>query len=226
MSAEPAYLYAVLLDVLAYRHYLQLDRESGTLAFQERLSAALSVFDSVNDAVYKVRAISDSLIATCLGHDHFPEMLNILRRVFVAFLEQDLFIRGGVAYSRHFESGRLTYSHAVARAYELEKKSAIYPRIVIDSNILDMYEVGEGVPCITNSGLLCKENGIYFLNVLTADNWQIVYDCAQRIYNNSRQSLSGDEGALAKHLRFERYLLTSPHAPAGATPFVSGIDQA
>lgn len=224
MSAEPDHLYAALLDVLGYRHHLDRDRNSGKLALQHQLSGALGVFDSVNDAVFNVRAISDTLIVTCLDHEHFPSFLGILRDVFVAFLEQKLFIRGGIAYSRHFQSGRLTYSHAIARAYELETTSAIYPRIVVDKNIVDMYDVGEALPKIRNVGLLCQENGLYFLNVLTKDNWETVYELARQIYESSSDALYGDDRVLAKHRWFERYLLNSPHAPESASGFLARIE--
>ena len=223
MTVEPAYHYAALLDVLGYRHYLERDRACGTLEFQSQLSEALSVFDKVSDTDFNVRAISDTIIVTCLKHDHFPELLEILRDVFIAFMQQELFIRGGIAYSRHFQSGRLTYSHAIARAYELETKSAVYPRIVVDKNIIDMYKVGKGLPDITNIDSLCQENGVYFLNVLKNDNWQEIYDCAKRIYENSSDALRGDEHTLIKHLRFERYLLNSSCAPKSAVNFIDEI---
>ena len=67
---------------------------------------------------------------TCVGHEHFPQFLGILRDVFVAFLAEGLFVCGGVAYSRHFQSNRLTYSHALAKAHELESRLAIIPHRV------------------------------------------------------------------------------------------------
>lgn len=218
---EPTYLYAALLDVLAYRHLLKRDRESGRLDFQNDLAAALRVFESINEAVFRVQAISDTIIMTCVDHENFPAFLDLLRSVFVAFLRQGLFVRGGIAYSRHFQNRHLTYSHAVARAYELESQLAVYPRIVLDSNIVEMYEAGSGLPPIRS--LLCIENGVFFLDVLRDDNWTEAYECAKRIYAASADVLRSDEQAFSKYVRFERYLLTSSHAPSGATGFVTAI---
>jgi hypothetical protein len=183
---ESIYLYAALLDVLAYRDLLHLDRESGRLDFQGKLSAALRIFESVNEAVFQVQAISDTIIVTCRDHGHFPEFLNLLRSVFVAFLQQGLLVRGGIAYSQHFQSNHLTYSHAVWRAYELESSVAVYPRIVLDKNVVDMYEVASDLPPIRSRNLLCVENGVFFLDVLTRDNWTEVYDYARKIYESNR----------------------------------------
>lgn len=221
---EPVHLYAAFLDVLAYRDRLEQDRRSGNLDLRNDLSHALRVFESVNDAVFQVQSISDTTIVTCLQHDYFVEFLRLLREVFLAFMDQLLFIRGAIAYSRHFQSNRLTYSHAVARAYELESEQAVYPRIVVDDNIIKMYEVGEGLPSFRGDGLLCKENGIYFLNILTADNWQYVYSQAAKIYKHDLTSLERSERAFSKHLRFERYLLTSQYASKEAVPYVAQVE--
>lgn len=221
---EPTYLYAALLDVLAYRQLLQRDRESGRLDFQDKLSAALRIFESVNEAVFGVQAISDTIIITCSDHGHFPQFLELLRSVFIAFLRQGLLVRGGIAYSRHFQSNHLTYSHAVARAYELESSVAVYPRIVLDNNIVDMYEVATDLPPIRSSNLLCVENGVIFLDVLTRDNWAEVYEYARKNYDANCNTIKSDESVISKYIRLERYLLASSHAPTGAAGFVAAIE--
>jgi hypothetical protein len=219
---EPIYLYAALLDVLGYKQQLARDRDLGTLDFQDKLSAALKVFDGVNEAVFRVQAISDTIILTCTEHDQFPEFLKMLREVFESFIKQSLFVRGGVAYSRHFQSRHLTYSHAVARAYELESQLAVYPRIVIDKNIIDMYSTGEGLPEIRGDGLLSSENGVFFVDVLTRQNWGQIYEAARQMYVNSGTP-ELDEAVFTKHLRFGRYLFASPHAIHAADKYVRQI---
>lgn len=226
MSAAPIYLYTALIDVLAYRGHLEEDRKTGTLAFQEKLTKALAVFDTVNESVFRVQAISDTIILTCSTHADFPEFLKLLKTVFLAFLRQGLFIRGGVAYSRHFQSKHLTYSHAVARAYELESKISVYPRIVIDDNIINMYDVGNALPPLRDCGLLCRHNGVYFLDILDSTNWAEVHGLAKSLYNASEDSLIGNETALIKHILFERYLMDSKHATSGAVAYIQSIEEA
>ena len=194
MTDKPEYLYTALLDVLAYRDLLKNDRDSGRLDFKDGLSESLRVFDDVNEAVFRVQAISDTVIVTCATHNEFPGFLEILRRAFLAFLDQKLFIRGGIAYSQHFQSSRLTYSHAVARAYEIEQTLAVYPRIVIDSNIIP-----------------------------EAASWERAYAAAKSVYIRDEKRLAKSEGAFAKHVWFENYLLTSPHAPPEAERYIPKI---
>lgn len=207
----PSYTYTALIDVLSYRFRLEQDRESGTYSFKEDLEGALSVFDNVNSAVFGVQAISDTIILTCNTHEQFPEFLKLLREIFYAFLRRNLFIRGGVAYSKHFQSGKLTYSHAVARAYELENSISINPRIVIDNNIVLMYSQKNGsLPKILDTGLLLKQNQVTFLNILTDNQWEEMYNLAKALYIKDKHDLS--ESAFSKHLWFENYLLSSSYA--------------
>lgn len=217
------HLYAALLDVLGYRQHLEMDRGTGRLDFQEKLGAALQILESIDEGVFHVQAISDTIIVTCSDHQHFVEFLILLRKVFLAFLGQGLYVRGGIAYSRHYQKKHLTYSHAVAKAYELESSHAIYPRIVIDGNIIKMYETGSDLASLTSTGLICVENGVHFLNILTSDNWADVHAKAKLLYESNREVLLKDESAFSKHIRFERYLLYSSYAPESAASYIGKI---
>lgn len=219
MSSE--FVYTALIDVLSYRNRLNQDVQSGEESFKDDLVQSLSIFDTVNNAIFSVQAISDTIIITCNSHDRFVEFLTLLKKVFISFMERGLFIRGGVAYSRHFHSGRITYSHAVARAYELESKEAIYPRIVIDKNILDMYATGKGLPRIFGEGFLVRQNGIVFLNVADSENWENLYEMAKHIYSKNITELNGNEAAFQKHSWFEQYLFSSDYATQGLDRYIS-----
>jgi hypothetical protein len=222
---NPIYLYAAILDVLGYKQLLDKDMKTAQLDFQNKLTEALKAFQSVNEAIFRVQAISDTIILTCNQGTEFPEFLDLLRTVFIAFLEQGIFVRGGVAYSRHFQSGHLTYSHAVTRAHELESKVAIYPRIVIDDNIIEMHASNDAYPDLRAKELVCAENGVYFLDILTSSNWSKVYTCAKNVYESGIEYLNNDESAFSKHIRFERYLLASPFAQPECGRYVGLIDR-
>lgn len=206
------YVYTALIDVLSYRHRLELDIQSGEEDFKKDLELSLAVFDSVNTAIFGVQAISDTIILTCNLHENFLEFIQILKKVFVAFLERGLFVRGGIAYSKHFQNGKITYSHAVAKAYELESKTSVYPRIVIDANIIQMYQLGSVLPNILNQKLILKQNGVFFINILDSDNWNSSYEASLKIYNKDKDSIMNNEAAFLKQMWFQNYLLDSPYA--------------
>ena len=210
---NPVYVYTALIDVLAYRSRLEQDQNDGTLSFMEDLEEALNIFNSVNEAVFGVQAISDTIILTCSDHSNFIQFLNILKDVFASFLSRGLFVRGGVAYSRHFSNKRLTYSHSVALSYKIENRVAIYPRIVIDKNIVEMYRSSNSLPNIFGKNIFIEQNGIVFLNILTNDNWAKIYKNAKSIYFRDMDNITINEGAFLKHKWFENYLFA--FAPDG-----------
>ncbi|MGG2197532.1 hypothetical protein [Paenibacillus validus] len=210
-----------LIDVLGYRHLLERDRKSGKLDFKDKLSNALSVLEHFDESIIKVQAISDTIIISCEEHRNLIEFFDALRKIFIAFLREGLFIRGGIAYSRHYQSKHVTYSHAIARAYELEQNSAIYPRIVVDTNIIEMFKVGAELPEILTAGILCYEQGVYFLQILSEDNWGEIYKLASDIYEKDKSQLN--ENAYNKHLRFQCYLLDSEYNVNNIGPFIPKI---
>lgn len=219
---NPSYTYTALIDVLSYRFRLEQDVKSGTFSFKDDLISALSVLNDINSSIFGVQAISDTIILTCTSHDQFSEFLEILRSIFLAFLKRGLFIRGGIAYSKHFQSGRITYSHAVARAYEIENKIATYPRIVIDSNIIQMFE-SEMLPNIFGKGLLAEHNGVTFLNVLNRENWREYFELASRLYDKDRKFITTNESAFSKHQWFEKYLFDCLFADHSAERYIDLI---
>lgn len=220
-----SYTYIALLDVLSYRFRLEQDSSTGEESLKNDLEGALSVFDAVNADIFDVQAISDTIIMTCNTHENFEEFLKILKAVYIAFVDKGLYVRGGVAYSRHYQSGRLTYSHALARAYEIESKIAIYPRIMIDKNIIDMYKGGANLPKIFGKNLLASHNGGCFINVIDQDNWCHIYESALAMYKKDQFSLVNNEAAFAKHQWFENYLFSSQFADHKKPKYIEGICQ-
>lgn len=220
MTAEISYSYVALLDVLAYREYLARDRASGGLTFRTAMQKALSVLTTVNQVDFGYTAISDTIIVTCAQQDRAIAFFRLLKRIQIAFLKQGLFLRGAAAYAQHFQSGNLTYSPALARAYELEQSSAIYPRILIDRNILDMFKTSREATDLLAPKLITEWNGVLFLNVLDERNWKSIYASAKAMYEKDAEKLQGNESAFSKHVWFENLLFASPHAPKKTRRFI------
>ncbi len=221
---DPIYAYVAFIDVLGYRHGLEKDRHAGELLYLAKLRGALKVLETINEAVYQVNAISDTLLITCAKHDEFIGFLNILRDIFKSFLSERIFVRGGVAYSRHFQTQQLTYSHALARAYEMESTRAIYPRIVFDTNVVQMHKSAELLPGVFGSGFFCHQNGTWFLNVATDDSWGELYHLAKGLYENDREMLLSGEREFAKHLWFQSYLFDLPYADRAEKRYIPKME--
>lgn len=179
---KPAYTYSAVLDILGYKDGLGRDDSSGTLDFGIKLRNALSYLLNVNQCDFNYYAVSDTIIITCSEKGDIIDFLNIIKNVELNFLKERLFIRGGVAFAKHFASDFFTYSHAVARAHFLEQEVAIYPRVVIDNNVIEKLGRTIEYEKLRNAGILCEMNGTYFINILESDNWGDIYSYARDIY--------------------------------------------
>lgn len=219
------YTFVSLLDVLGYKNKIDADRQNGQEDFKKRLESALSVLSGINETEISYQAISDTIIVSAHPSTSFSAFLNTLALVHRAFLRNGLFIRGGIAFAPHFKSGALTYSHALPVAYEIEQKQAIYPRIVIDKNIIAMISLGEKleseIPLIKASKLICRENGIYFLNI-AGESAEECYELAKSIYELDRGFLDGNEHELAKHRWLQNFILST--SPSKLEPYMGGVE--
>jgi len=223
LTSNLTYAYAAVVDVLGYCQRLKEDRENGSLAFKNELQRALLALADINEAVYSYQAISDTIILTCSNREGLVDFLQVLKEIKLAFLREGMFIRGGIAYSQHFKSNYVTYSHAVARAHEIESKIAHYPRIVIDHNIVHMFEASGDLSELVKSDLVCVLNGAYFLNILDQNNWKDVYNWSRSLYEHDRNVLLRNEVEFAKHVWFENYVFSSAHADPTTDRYIPTI---
>lgn len=216
--------FVALLDVLGYKNKIRADRQNANEDFKERLERSLSVLSGINETEAGYQAISDTIIVSAHSSTPFSDYLGHLVAVQRSFLKNGLFIRGGVAFAPHFKSGTLTYSHALPIAYELEQKQAVYPRIVIDKNIIEMMGRGEKLECeakeISDKKFICIENGVYFLNILN-DSPSECYEYARSIYCADKDFLDGNEHEMAKHRWLQNFILTM--SPQGLSPYIEEV---
>ena len=210
------YTFVSLLDVLGYKNKINDDRQNGKEDFKQKLESALSILNGINETEISYQAISDTIIVSTHPSASFAEFLRTLVRVHRSFLKNGLFIRGGISFAPHFKSGPLTYSHALPIAYEIEQKQAIYPRVVIDKNIIAMMRPGEKLESdmreIQDERLICRENGIFFLNIV-GDSSEECHSLAKGIYETEKSFLEGNEHELAKHRWLQNLIISLSSSP-------------
>jgi hypothetical protein len=91
------------------------------------------------------------------------------RLYFENMINNKFFIRGGISFGNDYSDENIIFSHALVKAYELESQKAIYPRILIDNDLLNLLQDKFEVPSsmmldILNNSITIDENGLYFIN--------------------------------------------------------------
>jgi len=51
-------------------------------------------------------------------------------------MTKGFFLRGGISTGSYFADDNMIFSKGLVNAYQLESKKAIYPRVIIDKNIV------------------------------------------------------------------------------------------
>jgi hypothetical protein len=195
------YAYIAFLDILGYKNLLEHDIKNGTQIFKGKMIAAFRVLDTVNQAKFAHKVISDSIFISCSDRDAAPELMEILSNVFIAFLETGLLIRGGVSYGEHFQNQTITYSPALTKAYLLESTIAEFPRIMVDQNIVDMF------PKLKNKNTILRSGDNWYLNIADRENYDRIWGFAMLTYEANIDQVNSNEKVRMKHRWLQDFLL-------------------
>lgn len=206
-----AYAYFAFLDVMGYRYYLKKDKNDGTELFKNKLISSYRVFENIEIATLHHKSISDSIFMSS-ANDAF-DFLSATKKVFLSFLDNGLFVRGGIAYNKHFETNHITYSLALTDAYNIESEQSIFPRVLIDKSVIQKLQ-NEAEPPTNNqtlhriieSKLLIDCGNHYQLHVLDDTNWDNTFNKAEEIYKTYRADIDESPKLTAYHSWFQEYL--------------------
>lgn len=113
----------------------------------------------------KYYTFSDSMLFSSTT-DTFYTMVSAIAYLQFVCATKGFFLRGGISYGEIFDEDAFFYGKALNQAYELESKTACYPRVIISPSLNKDIE--------TNNFLNLKENqflkdfdGCYYINFLS-----------------------------------------------------------
>jgi len=96
-------------------------------------------------------------------------LIDISNYLLTALLFNHLF-RGAVVYDKLYHKDTNIFGPAVLKAYEMERNMAIFPRIILDTNIIDMYSEKQGIKDLTTwriDDVVTRDfDGQYFLDYI------------------------------------------------------------
>lgn len=127
-----------------------------------------------SDSIVRVRHI-DGLNALHPTGLLFSEILDIVHAQ-AELVPHNVILRGAITVGEIYADGSTVFGPALVRAYELETKTALYPRVVIDPHALNQlrqdaalraehHSVKEEVQCVRDL-LRRGENGSWFVDYL------------------------------------------------------------
>lgn len=87
--------------------------------FSDCISLSMSI---LSDTVFLIQVIT---------------FISLVRSYHRILMENGIFSRGGIAFDKHFETDNIIFSKGLIKAYKNESEIAIYPRIIIDSELAE-----------------------------------------------------------------------------------------
>lgn len=128
------------LDLLGFKDTVSKSGEN-TEVFN-RINTALDLFlNFEKDQSTQVTCFSDSVVISFLVNDKsmlFHTLLNLQYLIFDILTKSSLLVRGAISYGKLVHTDTKIFGEGLIKAYELESKFAIYPRIIIDKDVIEL----------------------------------------------------------------------------------------
>ena len=168
--------YIAYFDILGYKNFFE-DKNNNALEFLQGVMAVCAktkdeaYFNShLFNADFKVKTFSDNFIILLEPPGGVPDyhvlriFSNLLSQLQFEFLEkQSILIRGGLTKGKAYIDDSIVFGDGLIKAVELESKTAIFPRIVLDDDCFDNNTL-EDLCC--NSFVAKDEDERYYIDYL------------------------------------------------------------
>ncbi len=164
--------FVAFIDVLGSSEAIKNDPDKSLNAIHKAYDMAIDKFNRYENGNFnelKINIFSDNIILSCPVKEG-EEVEALVSILFFSMLLQvcmwinGLMVRGGIAFGDYFADGIMVWGKALLRAYELESKIAIYPRIIVMPEIVDILN------CFSSpifKSFVCEDyDGIFFIDPL------------------------------------------------------------
>lgn len=134
--------FVAFIDILGFSYMVKHDCESAnSTEFLRKLFDSYKITKELQatGTSFDLMQFSDSIVFSMpYLNEHFSIFIKIISGFQYDLFKQGLTCRGGVAYGKHFSKEGFVFSNGLIEAYNLEKKYAKYPRILVSNDLLDL----------------------------------------------------------------------------------------
>jgi hypothetical protein len=180
------FYFVAFLDILGFSNMVRHDCESpGRDTFIKNLFNLYKFTKKIGATSPHLDIIqfSDSVVFSMpLSKDNFIYFINVISDYQYNLFKENLLCRGGIAFGKHFSSEGFVFSDGLIEAYLLEKQSAIYPRILISRDLLNLIYVKETPSHVP---LLVESDDEIFVDFLANRNLEEVSKYLNLILENN-----------------------------------------
>lgn len=174
--------YVCFLDLLGFKEAVLRAHSPGAPHSPERIRALLEAVQnevplsskgrkSSHAAVldYEITIFSDSIILsapvqadTTKRDQYLIGLVSCIREIAVRFLSSGFLVRGGLSQGWMHHQGAIAFGEGMLRAYELESRHAVHPRIIVGRHAID----GVRRSIELDNGYCLSADGPAFIDIL------------------------------------------------------------
>lgn len=135
-----------ILKILGFKNVINkedvesLKKLQNTIASELFTNKSLVSFNNIN-----IDILSDTFIVSSedIASYSAKSVITILENIRRGLMNNGFLSRGGVVSGNHFFKDGILISPAFIKAYEIEEKEAIYPRIILENTLVNFLEKSE-----------------------------------------------------------------------------------
>ncbi|MEQ1546640.1 hypothetical protein [Methyloglobulus sp.] len=147
----------------------------------------------------EIMAFSDSIVFSGLEHAAIIVSLNALK--FSQLLIRKGFLcRGAIACGNVYHKNGILFGNGLVKAYNDEMTLAKYPRIILDSNIVEMLNESNNTSDDFAGLIKTDKDGSKFLNILYEDDDKNLKAKLTDLVQNELQKISKDNHSIKQKL--------------------------
>lgn len=217
--------YLAFIDILGFSEMVETDCAAPPDADTLNLNKLFETHSTTKKALgeldgYNLTQFSDSIVLSrSFSHniEDFRQFLGIVSKYQADLLENGLLCRGGISYGKHCEDSSFLFSKALINAYSIETKTAKYPRIVVDQNLLQL--ITPNKPDLRTLPLLKGDDNEFFINYLEITH----KDKAQEIISQLVSSSAGKTNTVREKILWLSRYYDKLHNESTSPPILSEI---
>ena len=157
--------FVAFLDILGFKALVDKEVRMGSGVYLEKLlrchQKCAEIFKP--NPTLNIIQFSDSIvISQPYDASQFIPFITSIAEYQRYLLDEQLLCRGGVAVNQHFTNGTFTFSAGLIDAYDVESKTARYPRVVIAPDVIDLIYANEK-PSIE---IVKEDDGLHFIDYI------------------------------------------------------------
>lgn len=164
------------IDILGFKNLVNhAEKTNNYQLICSTILNGISDFESLDrHADFQFTHFSDSFVLSLRSFDPNESMrfLIYLQDLINLFLAEKVLLRGGITVGKVIHTKKILLGPGMIRAYELESKFAKFPRVIIDTELIDFWEEQLYDLNFENVFELSKDkDGFYFMDYIAKSNF-------------------------------------------------------